>query len=458
MPLFKRRENRSWELNWHERTEKQRKGEVRLWSKGTMVGLFCVVAAFVVFGALYAAGPNLPAPAKPGAKTTPAASTQQTQQAAPEQQAAPAAPNDPRTQKIDELLASMTTEQKVAQLFITSPENLTGVGLATAAGQMTHDAISERPVGGIIYAQGNLQEEEQTMTMLETTQRYSKEAVGLPMFLAVVEEGGENSTVGGNEGFGIARVSSASNMSSTDEARSNYKNIGDYLLKLGFNLDLAPVADIANNPNSTTMKKRSFGSDPAVVTDMVRAATQGLDDSGILSCAKHFPGIGGAEGDSASGAITSHRTADEMKTTELLPFEAAISEGTPFIMVGHLSVSQITGNTAPASLSSQVVTDLLRNELGYQGIIITDELGLAAVTDAYTSSEAAVLAIQAGNDMILKPKDFDAAYNAVLDAVNSGRISEDRLNESLRRILGAKIDMQADLSAAGYKTASGNVS
>ena len=187
------------------------------------------------------------------------------------------------------------------------------------------------------------------------------------------------------------------------------------------------------------MGLRSFGATADVVAPMVAAQVRGFTDAGILCAAKHFPGIGGAAGDSHGTKIYSQKTADEMAQEELVPFQAAIDAGAPFIMVGHLSAPAITGDEDPASISSEIVTGLLRERLGYDGIIITDSMGMGAATSTLSDAQLAVEAVRAGVDIVLMPADFNAAYQGVLDAVASSEIDEARIDESVRRILTVKL-------------------
>lgn len=355
--------------------------------------------------------------------------------------------------RVEQALSALSIEQKIAQMFLVTPEELTGADVVVAAGDVTRLAISDRPVGGIIYSDPNLQDPEQTREMLASTQQFSQDSCGLPMFIGVDEEGGDVIRVASNEAFGVEDVGPASNLTSTSEARDAAYQIGSYLRPLGFNTDFAPVADIASSEYST-MATRSFGSTASEVAPMVEAQIQGFTDAGIVSCAKHFPGIGAAEGDSHYESITTSRTAEDMQNEEFVPFQSAIKAGVPMIMVGHISAPELTGDNTPASLSKAVITDNLRNKLGFEGIIITDSFSMASVTDLYSSEEAAVAAIQAGVDIVLMPLDFDAAYRGVVDAVKSGQISEERINESVRRIIKAKQVMQEATPVAAPSSSS----
>lgn len=336
----------------------------------------------------------------------------------------------------------MTLEQKVAQLFIVTPEALVeGVSQVTRAGDMTREGVAAHPVGGIVYFAQNLLDPEQTTTMLANVKQFYADSGNVAPFVAVDEEGGTVVRVAGNEAFGVQDVGDASALGSagdTEAAKRAAEQIADYLAPLGFNLDFAPVADVVNPLRSDTMGLRSFSSDAAVAADMVRAEVEGFRDKKMLCCAKHFPGIGAAAGDSHEGAITIDSTNEELETVDLVPFRAAIEAGVPMIMVGHVSLPNIIGDSTPAPLSSAIVQGILRDSLGYTGIIVTDSLSMGAITNYYTPAEAAVAALKAGCDIPLMPERFDEAYQGVLDAVQAGELTEERLDESLIRILSAK--------------------
>lgn len=349
-------------------------------------------------------------------------------------------------EKVQKKLDQMTLEQKIAQMFIITPESLTGVGTAVQAGAQTRACIEEYPVGGIIYMGANLKNPDQTRQMLTNTMQYSQEVIGLPMFLAVDEEGGTVARVASNTAFGVEDVGNMSAIGASGDVTKAYeagKTIGSYLNDLGFNLDFAPVADVLTNSENQVVKQRSFGSDTELVSQMTAQEVKGLEEEGVLACIKHFPGHGAAGGDTHEGLVTVSKTLEELKQAELKPFESQIREGISFIMVGHFSVPKITGDQTPCSLSSVIVTDLLRDEMGYEGIIITDGLNMGAVSDSYSSEDAAVLAVKAGTDILLMPADFKSAYEGLLTAVNEGTISQERIDESVTRILKVKMQMDS---------------
>lgn len=351
---------------------------------------------------------------------------------------------DPWTEQAKIFVAGMTLEDKIAQMFMVTPNALTGYTGVTAAGDTTREFYNKRPVGGIIYMGENLVSIEQTTTMLTNMQAIAKERTGLPAFLGVDEEGGTVARIANNEAFGVTNVGNMSDIGATGDTKNAYNAgtvIGGYLRNLGFNLDFAPVADVLTNPDNTVIGTRSFGSDSQLVAEMVMSELQGLSDQGIYGAVKHFPGHGGTAEDSHEGAAVSERTMEQLMAEELVPFQKAIDGGVSFVMVGHISMPNVTGDNVPASLSSTMVTTVLREQMGYDGIVITDGMDMGAITSQYTADQAAVMAVNAGVDMILMPQDYETAYNGLLAAVNAGTVSEERIDESVTRIVRIKLQM-----------------
>lgn len=339
------------------------------------------------------------------------------------------------------IVESMTLEEKIAQLFVVTPEALTGAETVTSAGAVTKASVEALPVGGVVYFAKNLIDPDQTKAMLANTLQYYEEAGKQPPFLAVDEEGGTVARIARNSAFGVESVGDMQDVGasgSTAEARAVGSTIAGYLKPLGFNLDFAPVCDIANNPNSDVMRRRAFGQTASEVSAMASACIEGFLEGGMLCSAKHFPGIGGALGDSHEVQITSQETKADLEAEELLPFKAAIQAGVPLVMVGHLSLPNITGSSVPSCLSFEVVTGILRETLGFAGVVITDSLTMNAVSDYYDAGEAAVRCLEAGCDVALMPEDLALAVQGVHAAVEGGRISQTRIDESVRRILRAK--------------------
>lgn len=348
--------------------------------------------------------------------------------------------------KIDKRIAEMTPEEKAAQLFIILPEALMDdVGTVTAAGKSTRSAINEIPVGGFIYMNNNLESEKQVCEMLGNVQEYSLERTGIPMFLTVDEEGGTVTRISGRGKFAVPNIGDMSEIGAQGDYEKAYgvgASMGEYLGNLGFNVDFAPDTDVLTNPDNQVVKRRSFGEDPEVVSDMAFAVRKGLEEHGVYAVYKHFPGHGMTAGDTHEGYAYSKKTLEEIETCELIPFQRGVEEKVSFIMVGHISTPEITGDNLPASMSKYMITDLLRDKMGYEGIIITDAMNMGAIVQKYSSAEAAVKSLQAGADIILMPENFKSAYKGVLKAMKDGTLSEERVDEALRRILYVKFQMQ----------------
>ena len=338
------------------------------------------------------------------------------------------------------LLDTMTDEEKLWQLFFVTPEAITNVNTATVAGEATKNALAQYPVGGIVYFAKNLEDREQTVALLENTQSYAK----IPLFLGVDEEGGTVSRVGSNPDMGVPSVGDMRSLGKSQDPAAVYaagQDIGGGLHALGFNLDFAPVADVAQGADSV-IGSRSFGSDAELCASLAGVIVKSLRAEGIVSCLKHFPGYGSATVDDHNGTSVVEKTLSELEACDLVPFQTIIaSEGSvPFVMVSHLSYPNVTGSDTPADLSSSIVTDILRDKLEYQNVIITDSHSMASITDHYSAGEAAVKALAAGCDMILMPSDLQAAFDAVKAAVADGTLSQARIDESVLRILTVKAE------------------
>lgn len=431
-------------MNREERRER-RQDDIKKASVVVVAFLLCIV--LLVVGVVFGVSRILPKNRGAEQPETETQTESETEYVAvtEEVQATVAPVEDTYGQQAAEIVANMTIEDKVAQMFVITPNALTGYSGVTAAGDTTKEAYNSRPVGGIIYMSENLEDPTQTATMLDNMQKIAEERTGLPAFLCVDEEGGSVARIASNDAFGVANVGNMSAIGATGDTQNAYNagsTIGTYLSELGFNVDFAPVADVLTNENNSVIGDRSFGSDSQLVADMVTAELQGLSDAGIYGTVKHFPGHGATTEDSHKGTATTEKTLEEMMAAELIPFQSAVNSGVSFIMVGHISAPNVTGDSIPATLSGNIVTDLLRSQMGYNGIIITDAMNMGAITEKYNSDTAAVMAVEAGVDIILMPADYQKAYDAVLQAVKDGEITEERINESVTRIVKAKLQMQ----------------
>ena len=328
----------------------------------------------------------------------------------------------------------MSLEDKVAGLFIVTPEAITKVNNAVRAGESTRQALAQYAVGGLIYFGNNIQSENQLKEMLENTKEYAK----YPLFLGVDEEGGSVARIA-SAGLGPA-VDGAGAIGAAGEAANAYQagvTIGASLAGLGFNLDFAPVADLANVEGSV-MAGRSYGSDASTAAGFVTSMLSGLEEQKVLGCLKHFPGIGSTTEDTHVGMASTDRSLEQFQAEEFVVFQAGIDAGADMIMVSHVAAPGLTENPEPCIFSRHLVTDILRDEMGFQGIVITDAMNMKAISDFYGADEAAVMAILAGCDMLLMPEDFEKAYKGVLQAIQEGNISEERIDDALRRIYRVK--------------------
>lgn len=355
-------------------------------------------------------------------------------------------PEDLLEEELDRILAAMTTDEKAAQLFIVTPEALTGATSVTQAGNVTLQALKERPVGGLIYFRNNLLSPRQVKELTENTWRYGEETGKLPLILSVDEEGGKVTRIGGREEFDVEVFPDMAQIGAQGDPQKAYETgvaIGAYLKEYGFTMDFAPDADVLTNKENQVIGSRSFGSDPNLVWEMSSQVARGLRAQGILPVYKHFPGHGATLGDTHEGFAYTDKSLDELMESELVPFIKAAEHNEECIMAAHIAAPKITGDETPASLSYELLTGVLREKLGYDGVIVTDALNMGAIQNLYTSSQAAVMAVEAGADLLLMPADFDAAHQAILEAVEDGRISLERLDQSVRRIGWMKLKQKA---------------
>ncbi len=332
--------------------------------------------------------------------------------------------------EIDKIMDGMTLDEKIYQLFFVKHDSLVGV-TATMSGEATKEALSEMPVGGIIYFSANVKSAEQMKNMIEKAQSYSK----IPLFVGVDEEGGKVSRL---KKAGITRIPPMGELKTEEEAQNAGRTLGKELKELGFNVDFAPVADVLVNSENSEIGDRSFGSDAEKVSEMVGAFVPAIEGEGVSAVLKHFPGHGSTSANSHTGYSESKRTLSELRECEFKAFGAGIEAGADFVMVSHMTAVNAVKSRLPSSLSKEIITDLLKGELGFEGIVITDALDMGAVTDSYSSGDAAVMAVEAGADMLLMPENLGEAHEAILSAVKSGRITPKRIDESVRKILTQK--------------------
>lgn len=338
---------------------------------------------------------------------------------------------------LEKVMKKLTLEQKIGQMFIVCTDSL-DFNAETAMTDKAEETLKKYQPGGVIFFSFNLVDREQIRAFIDGLQSCSQ----VPLFTAVDEEGGK-----------VARIANAGGMDTTvfppmaeigrtedpGEARKVGDTIGSEIRELGFNLDFAPVADISTNDLNTEIGTRSFGDDPKLVAKMVSEVVKGLQENGVCATLKHFPGQGDSGEDTHRGYVNLDTSIDRLRDMEFVPFKAGIKAGADFVMVSHVAVSNITQNEVPASLSSLMVSDILRGELQFENVIITDAMNMKVITKFYDPAQAAVMAVQAGDDMILMPDDFKLAYEGIQEALADGDLSEKDINDAAERILRTKI-------------------
>ena len=368
---------------------------------------------------------------KQPAAQEPAVQSSQTREPAPSE--TPKEPEPSAEQDgVHALLAKMTLREKICQTLFVAPSDITGVAQVIAAGEATRAALAKYPVGGLFYDATNMESQEQLREMLETSQSF----VSIPMLFACDEEGGIVSrladTVGTTEFSSMLQYKDEG----TQTAARNAETIASDMRALGFNMDFAPVADVWSNPENKVIGRRAYSDRFDQAAELIPAAVEGFHKGGVACTLKHFPGHGDTSADSHLGSVYIDKPLDQMRKEEFLPFRAGIEAGADAVMIGHLIVREL--GDEPAPFSPYLITDVLRGELGFDGVVITDSLRMQALTDHYSVGEISVKAIKAGVDMLLCPTDVDAAIAALEEAVNSGEIPESRLDESVLRILKLK--------------------
>lgn len=344
-----------------------------------------------------------------------------------------------QTAIIENKLNSMSLEQKVGQLFFLAYRKDSNGNPLTEINNESITQLTQIEPGGVVLFGENIDTEAQTSKLIADFQQQST----IPLFVGVDEEGGRVSRLHASGNIDSPIVPSATEMGKAIDSidvYDYYKQIGSELNQLGFNVDFAPVADMNTNPKNTVIGDRAFGSDSTIVSKCVSQAVLGLQNEGVSATLKHFPGHGDTLTDSHTTQTSINHDRQRLLEVELLPFQEGIAIGVDFVMVGHIIAPNVTSDGLPSSMSKDMVQGLLRDELGYEGIVITDALDMGAIVNYYDSAEVAVKSIQSGVDMLLMPENAEKAYEALLDAVKSGQITEERLNVSVKRILALKYD------------------
>ena len=314
---------------------------------------------------------------------------------------------------VSDALSSMTLKEKIGQMFIVCTDSL-DFDAETEVTKKMQQKLEEYKPGGVIFFSYNLKDREQVKSMIADIQKSND----IPLFISVDEEGGSVARIANSKNMQTTKFPAMSEIGKSGDSKKACEvgeTIGKEIRELGFNLDFAPVADVNTNAENTEIGNRSFSSDAKTVAGMVSQEVKGLQSQGVSSTLKHFPGQGQCGEDTHKGYVDLNASIDRLREVEL------------------------TGKETPASLTKLMVTDILREELQFNNVIITDAMNMKVITKFYDADQAAVMAVQAGNDMILMPDNFEQAFEGVLEAVKDGTISESKINEAVSRILSVKI-------------------
>jgi beta-N-acetylhexosaminidase len=334
---------------------------------------------------------------------------------------------------VNEILNQMDLHQKICQMFIVFVDSLTGVSNTIVAGNITQNALEGYPVGGLLYQVGNLSSDEQVTEMIQGVQSFSN----IPLFIASDEEGGRVARVmDALHPYSLEAMLSYKDMGK-DKAYKNAATIADSIGKYGFNTAFAPVADVWSNPENIVIGDRAYSDDFEQASELISAAVQGFKEKGMICTLKHFPGHGDTKVDSHYGAAYVTKSIEQLRKEEFLPFKAGIDSGADMVMIGHLIVPDI--DEVPATFSRKIVSDILIDELNFNGVIITDALNMQAISDYYDTSYTVVNAVKAGVDILLCPSSLEESVETLVDAVQKGDILEERIDESIKKILTLKL-------------------
>lgn len=332
-------------------------------------------------------------------------------------------------EKVNYKMDNLSIDEKIAQMLIVYyigdeyDENLSNI-------------IKEVKPGGFILMSDNITTYDRTLNFVKGMQNDSD----IPMIISTDEEGGSVQRIKGIRDISVTDIPYMYYLGQTKDKNLAYKVgeiIANELRTIGVNLTYAPVMDIYSNPNNTVIGKRSFGSDPNTVYDMATSLKNGIEDNLVNTCIKHFPGHGDTETDSHFETPIINKTLDELENSDLLPFIKSIND-TNMIMVGHIALPKITNSSIPASLSKEIVTDILKNKYNYRGLVITDALNMRSLTNNYSDKEIYTMAINAGVDLLLMPNGSKNAIKYIKEAIDDEEIDINTINESVRKILTYK--------------------
>jgi len=351
-------------------------------------------------------------------------------------------------EQAEELVKEMTLEEKIGQMFLVAmPEEYDVTAkskkqkkkLQTAL-KKTHELIKTYHLGGIYLTEKNIETQKQTTELVSGLQACVS---GGALYMAVEEEGGGNHSISGRvknlkEGGYMTQSEMGENMT-VEHVQKKSTDVAAELSDWGINLNLAPVADLAAG-QVVSYDMRCYGTDADITADFVSSAVTGMHEGGLAVTLKHFPGFGDATGDYTEEILNNENSLMKLRSDEFSVYEEGIKAGADCVMVGSMSVSKITVKEIPAFLSTDIVTSILREELGFEGVVMTPPLNEGVITKNYTSEYVAVEAVKAGCDMIVMPENLEESYEALLSEVRSGRLDEKVINTAVCRILQNKIE------------------
>ncbi len=346
---------------------------------------------------------------------------------------------NPKDKFIDEMIESMSIEQKVGQLFMVAFRQTDNSGLPLTVNEDIINMLNKYKVGGFIMFQQNIDTAKQTQKFINDLQSNAT----IPLFIGIDEEGGSVSRLQSSGKVNSTKLPTSQIVGNKNDTNLTYSLgnvIGSELYALGFNMNFAPVADVNTNPDNPVIGNRAFSSDAGIVAKMVASEVSGIQAQNVSSVIKHFPGHGDTKTDTHKDFTYVESSLERLEQIEFIPFEAGINAGADGIMVSHIALPNVTDDNLPSSLSKFIISNILRQKLQYNGIVITDALNMNAITLYYNSDEAALMAIEAGADILLMPDDLDLAYKSLCETVKSNTISEKRIDESLKRIFSLKYD------------------
>lgn len=335
-------------------------------------------------------------------------------------------------EKVEKVLKSMTIEEKIGQMitiYYSSP----------TMDSTLKKAIEEVKPGGFILFSDNMSSFDGTLKLIKDIKKLSS----IPMFISIDQEGGIVQRLLSIKGVEVSNIPSMYEVGLKNDLELTYevgKMIAEELKVFGVNMNYAPVIDVYSNTNNTVIGKRAFATTPEMVSKHGLKLAEGLQDNGIIPVFKHFPGHGNTETDSHYDLPVVTKTKEELLNFDLIPFKDAIKNNASVIMIGHLAVPSITNDNTPASLSKELITNLLKKELGYNGLVVTDALNMGALTNYYSKEEICGKAVEAGVDILLMPTSSRTCLKSVKDALNNKKITESQINESVRKILKIKYE------------------